>query len=257
VPETSLRQSQKKSGSSSLDQTSIFTASGELYIRTVANGELRETQTSEYEVTLPSSSPEVVFRGVCDSYCSDLDLLVAEIGSGKPIIYDNAPDANPALAVSTMDNLARVKIRVTMAKCSTGSCEFAVRMFSRGSTGTTQSQVPPVTNLPTPRGAPGETFVSLAARGELGNEEEFSWLIPLPVGSGLVFRGTCGSYCTDLDLSVSDNVGKVIGTDYASDAIPAVAVQTVGLASASATLRVKMSKCGSSKCSYQVYLFRR
>ena len=247
----------KKSGSNSLDDAKIFTSTGEYFIRTVANGGLRETQNSEYEVILPSASTEVVFRGVCDSGCSDLDLMAAEIGSEKPIVYDNSPDANPALAVRAVGNQSKVKIRVTMAKCSTGSCNFAVRMFTRGLTGTTPSQIPQVTDLPTPRGVPGETFVSLAARGDLGNQEENSFRIPLPGGAGVVLRGTCSSNCTDLDLAVSDNDGTVIGSDFAADAIPAVAVQTVGLASASATLRVKMSKCGSSKCSYQVYLFRR
>ena len=108
-----------------------------------------------------------------------------------------------------------------------------------------------------PKGTANESYFSLAARGELRKGEDYSSLVSLPVGRSVVFRGTCDADCSDLDLVVSDEAGRILGSDVASNATPAVAVQTVGTKSASVNLRVKMEKCGVSKCAYQIYLFKR
>ena len=87
-------------------------------------GTLPQGEDEEFEVELASGSQYFVV-GVCDSGCSDLDLVLSR-GSDE-VESDREMDDVPMLSIS--GESGTFVLSVQMATCSSAQCHYGVRIF--------------------------------------------------------------------------------------------------------------------------------
>ena len=89
------------------------------------DGSLNNNQYGEYTVQVPAGET-VVFAGICDQDCSDVDLKISMNGRllGEDVLDDDAP-------IVMLQNFAggQITVRVEMPACSVNPCGFRVMVF--------------------------------------------------------------------------------------------------------------------------------
>lgn len=88
-------------------------------------GALNEGDSEEVELELQAGTYLIV--GMCDSDCSDLDLLLSE--NGEEVDSDFEMDDTPVLAIEVEEG-STFSLRVDMATCSNGPCRYGIGIFS-------------------------------------------------------------------------------------------------------------------------------
>jgi hypothetical protein len=89
------------------------------------DGQLNNNQYGEYTVQVPAGET-VVFAGICDGDCSDLDLKISMNGRslGEDVLDDDAP-----IVMLQGFSGGQVTVRVEMPACSVNPCGFRVMVF--------------------------------------------------------------------------------------------------------------------------------
>jgi hypothetical protein len=87
-------------------------------------GGLAEGASEDVEFALAAGSYVIV--GVCDTDCSDLDLVLS--GPGGELDSDLATDDTPVVTVE-LSRAATLNLRVNMAACSSAPCRYGVQAF--------------------------------------------------------------------------------------------------------------------------------
>lgn len=91
------------------------------------DGSLNNNQYGEYTVQVPAGET-VVFAGICDEDCSDVDLKISMNGRslGEDVLDDDAP-------IVMLQNFGGglVTVRVEMPACSVNPCGFRVMVFTK------------------------------------------------------------------------------------------------------------------------------
>lgn len=105
----------------SMMRSNGMTPRGEPVRGSLANGAMREVT-----IQLPAGET-MVFVGMCDRSCSDVDLTVFGPGGtelGADVLDDDAP-------IVKVENgrAGAYRVRVHMASCSADSCDFGLRVF--------------------------------------------------------------------------------------------------------------------------------
>ena len=113
-----------------------------------------------------------------------------------------------------------------------------------------------VEDAPAPRTKQGEIFYVTVGESYLRSDESSLLDVAIPGDSEMVFRGTCSSACSNLDLTVLDASGNSIVHDSDSDAIPAVAVSNKATTEINVKVRVSMIACSTSTCAFRVDLLQ-
>lgn len=98
-----------------------FTPSDDPVMGTLAQGD-----DEEFEVELESGSQYFVV-GVCDTGCSDLDLVLTR--GDDEIESDRKLDDVPMLAIA--DQSGTFVLSVQMATCESSQCHYGVRIFHK------------------------------------------------------------------------------------------------------------------------------
>ncbi|HEU4885363.1 MAG TPA: hypothetical protein VFT45_24155 [Longimicrobium sp.] len=88
-------------------------------------GALNEGVSDEVELQLTAGSYLIV--GVCDTDCSDMDLLLSQ--NGTELASDFEMDDTPVLAVQVPAG-GTFSLRVDMATCTAGPCRYGVGVFT-------------------------------------------------------------------------------------------------------------------------------
>lgn len=89
------------------------------------HGALREGNSNQFEVQLPAGKYVVI--GVCDSDCSDVNLVLRD-ASGGEIDVDRLPDDVPVVGAE-IDASETLQVRVEMAACSVEPCYWGARVY--------------------------------------------------------------------------------------------------------------------------------
>ncbi len=89
------------------------------------DGNLNNHQYGEYTVQVPAGET-VVFAGICDGDCSDVDLKISMNGRslGEDVLDDDAP-----IVMLQGFSGGQVTVRVEMPACSVDPCAFRVMVF--------------------------------------------------------------------------------------------------------------------------------
>jgi hypothetical protein len=91
------------------------------------DGNLNNNQYGEFTVQVPAGA-QVVFAGICDQDCSDVDLKISMNGRslGEDVLDDDAP-------IVVLQNFGggQVTVRVEMPACSVDPCAFRVMVFGK------------------------------------------------------------------------------------------------------------------------------
>lgn len=114
-----------------------------------------------------------------------------------------------------------------------------------------------VEDAPAPRTYQGEIFYVTVGESYLRSGENSVLDVAIPGDSEMVFRGTCSSACSNLDLTVLDASGNSIVHDSDGDAIPAVAVSNKATTEINVKVRVNMIACSTSICAFRVDLLQK
>lgn len=88
-------------------------------------GALNEGASDEVELQLTAGSYLIV--GVCDTDCSDVDLLLSQ--NGTEVDSDFEADDTPVLAVQVPEG-GTFTLRVDMAACTSGPCRYGVGVYT-------------------------------------------------------------------------------------------------------------------------------
>jgi hypothetical protein len=101
-------------------------------------------------------------------------------------------------------------------------------------------------------GGRGYSLADFEHDGQLGASG--SERIPIHLSSGTnQLVGLCDNNCSDMDLELLDASGKIVGSDLEKDDFPMIAVTQSG----DYSLLVKMVKCNSASCNYQLRVWRK
>ena len=84
--------------------------------------------STQFDLTLERGREYLIF-GVCDSDCTDLDLVLYDAG-GQQVVADFEPDDRPALSLLAPGNVTWT-LQIRMPGCSTSECIFGVQHYSR------------------------------------------------------------------------------------------------------------------------------
>ncbi len=89
--------------------------------------------------------------------------------------------------------------------------------------------------------------------GTLDNADSEDFSVMLESGVTYAFLGVCDEDCSDVDLSINDEYGELIDSDYQDDDVPVVEVtpQSTGRY----TIHVYMADCTAEPCYYAVGTF--
>jgi hypothetical protein len=93
-------------------------------------------------------------------------------------------------------------------------------------------------------------FVARLNRGEIAE-----WRVRLYAGRTYRFVGACDEDCSDVDISVHNRYGVIVGADFAPDDHPTVTLTPV--TDEIVTVRVSMAACRSEPCYAGARVLRR
>ena len=101
-------------------------------------------------------------------------------------------------------------------------------------------------------GTRGYSLADFEHDGQLGASG--SERIPIHLSSGTnQLVGLCDNNCSDMDLELIDASGKIVGSDLEKDDFPIVTVTQSG----DYSLLVKMVKCNTATCNYELRVWRK
>lgn len=89
--------------------------------------------------------------------------------------------------------------------------------------------------------------------GELGRGADDTVTITLRKGTSYAILGVCDEHCSDIDLEIYDDNGKLIASDIGRNDIPLVRVTPRW--NARFTIRVMMPRCTNAPCRYGIGVF--
>jgi antitoxin component YwqK of YwqJK toxin-antitoxin module len=87
-------------------------------------GDLSESGRETVSLTFPENE-RLLFYGVCDNDCEDLDLVVKD-AAGNVLAEDTLDDSFPQTVLTTGSGGTTVQVEVSMAKCTVEPCYYAV-----------------------------------------------------------------------------------------------------------------------------------
>jgi len=101
--------------------------------------------------------------------------------------------------------------------------------------------------------AQGMTPTGEPVVGTLAAEQETEFTVEMQAGVRYTLLGVCDGGCSDMDLSLADERGRVIVEDLAPDDVPVLVVED---ASGTYTVKVRMAACSTATCQYGVRTFQ-
>lgn len=101
-------------------------------------------------------------------------------------------------------------------------------------------------------GGRGYTLADFEHDGQLGASGSERIPIHLTSGTSQVV-GLCDNNCSDMDLELIDSGGKIVASDLEKDDFPIVTVTQSG----DYSLLVKMVKCNTATCNYELRVWRK
>ena len=119
--ETQVRELLARAGSTLADRG--FTSSHKVYTGSLGQGAIEDVR-----VPLDADS-QYVIQAVCDTDCSDLDLVLLN-ETGVEVDSDVLDDDHPSLTVNPTRS-GNYLIRVAMLACAAEPCAFAVGIYSQ------------------------------------------------------------------------------------------------------------------------------
>lgn len=99
-------------------------------------------------------------------------------------------------------------------------------------------------------GSRGYSLADFEHDGQLGASGSERIPIHLPSGSNQLV-GLCDNNCSDMDLELIDGSGNIVGSDLEKDDFPIIGVTQGG----DYSVLVKMVKCDTATCNYQLRLW--
>jgi hypothetical protein len=216
------------------------------------DGALAARAIERFQVEGGEPGKVLVFDGVCDESCSDMDLIVYD-EEGEEVGADRLDDDVPIVEVPA----GRYDVEVRMLECGAPECLYGV-VVSTGDEG--------ASDLPVSGGAGtgialemmldmlgnlggGEGLVEVQrTSGELtaGASERLD--VPEEGRSARLFvAGVCDDGCTDLDLVLYDDEGAALTDDRLEDDHP-----MVDAPSGAASIGVEMVACDDGPCAYSL-----
>lgn len=90
--------------------------------------------------------------------------------------------------------------------------------------------------------------------GHMPKDRTDSWTIGLAANTTYTIGGVCDTDCSDLDIVVRDEAGKVVAQDELDDDVPIVELKTAS--AGRYTIEVKMFACAANTCYFGFGLFR-
>ena len=101
-------------------------------------------------------------------------------------------------------------------------------------------------------GGRGYSLADFEHDGQLGASGSERIPIHLSAGTNQLV-GLCDNNCSDMDLELIDSSGKIVGSDLEKDDFPIVTVTQSG----DYSLLVKMVKCNTAACNYELRVWRK
>lgn len=191
--------------------------------------------------------------GVCDADCSDIDLSIAD-EYGNLLDSDYEDDDLPILEI-TPTRTGSFRVHVYMASCSMEPCFYGLGTFeSDEGVNEWQQQVQDqVYAAGAYLSEQGYSLKGQAHTGSLDHRASADFTIDLQRGFTYTLLGVCDEDCSDIDLSISDENGEEIDSDYKDDDVPILEV-TPGR-SGNYRVHVYMAGCTNEPCYYGVATF--
>ena len=220
-------------------------------------GSLRNRGVSSHTLQL-SAGTSYQLIGVCDNDCSDFDLQLYD-SRGRKVAEDVLTDDTPVLSV-TPNSGGTYTVRAIMTECSSEPCRYGIGVYGagggRGAVGSSNDGGDPwsgqvarlleqAARIATQNGMrrTHEPYI-----GSLRTGANTSHTLQLNGGTSYQIIGVCDNDCSDFDLRLFDQRGRMVTEDMLTDDTPVLSVTPPN--TGTYTVRVIMTACSSQPCRY-------
>jgi hypothetical protein len=238
---------------------SIATSNGMRRTHAPYVGSLREDATAGHTLQLNAGTSYQLI-GVCDNDCSDFDLRLFD-QRGRMVAEDVLTDDTPVLNVTPRIG-GTYTVRAIMTSCSDEPCRYGIGVYgSRGgavssSDGQDQwvAQVNRLLNEAAQMARDnGMRRTHEPYIGSLRNGANASHSLQLNAGTSYSLVGVCDNDCSDFDLRLFDQRGRMVAEDVLTDDTPVLSVTP--RFSGTYTVRAIMTDCSDQPCRYGIGVY--